>query len=62
MPVGLHDRLHARDIAVMIGAPDIDQEIVAPLQLVAMIGDVGRQVGTLAVLLTDDAVFLIAEV
>ena len=62
MAIGLHDRLHARDVAMVIGAPDVDQQIISALQLVPMIGDIGSQVGVLAVLLLDDAVFLVPKV
>jgi hypothetical protein len=38
---GLNSCLHTRDIAVVVGTPDIDDPMEAPLELVAVIGDVG---------------------
>src|SRR3954465_6256064 len=38
-----------RHVAVVVGAEDVDQAVEAALQLVPVIGDVGRQVGRLAV-------------
>ena len=45
----------------MIGAPDIDQEVVSPIQLVAMIGNVRREIRVLSVLFPDDAILVIPE-
>ena len=61
MSIGLHDRLHARNVAMVIGAPDIDQQIIAALQLVPVIRDVGGEVGVFPVLFLDDAVFLVPK-
>ena len=60
-PHGLQRRTHARNVSVMIGAPDIDQVVETPLVLVAVIRDIGREVGRAAVVTHDDAVFLVAE-
>jgi hypothetical protein len=46
---------------VVIGAPDVDDALEAALELVHVIGDVGGEVGGLAVLADHDAVLLVAE-
>jgi hypothetical protein len=51
----------ARDVAVMVGTPDVDQLVVAALQLLAMVADVGGEVGQLAVAALHDAVLVVAE-
>lgn len=49
-PNRLQRALHAGDVAVVIRAPDIDGLIVATLyQFVAMVGDVGGEIGRVAV-------------
>ena len=45
----------------MIGSPDINQEIVSALELVTMVGDIGREVRAFAVLFADDPIFFIPE-
>src|SRR6188508_478029 len=62
MAIGLHDRLHTRDVDMVIGAPNVDEQIIATPQFVPMIRDVGSQVGVLPALLLDDAVFLVPKV
>ncbi len=57
----LHRRLQARHIAMMIGAPDIDQFGKLTLKFVAMIGDVGGEISQLAVALDHRAIFIVAE-
>src|SRR5437762_14039114 len=63
----LHGGFHTRDIAVMIGTPDIDQKVIATTPLVAafqfvtMVGDVGGKIGKLIVLFFNHAVLVIAE-
>ena len=52
---------HARDVAVVVGAEDVDQLVEAALALVEVIGDVGGEIGVLAVLAHDHAVLLVAE-
>ena len=49
------------DVAVVVRAPDVDQQFVAALQLVEVIGDVGGEVGLLAVGAHHHAVFVVAE-
>ena len=46
---------------MMIGPPNIDQQVIAARQLVAMIGDIGCEVGVLAVLFPDHTVLVVAE-
>jgi len=38
-------RLHATDITVVVGAPYVDELVVAPLELVFVIGHVGGKIG-----------------
>ena len=52
---------HARDVAVMIRAPDVDQQFVPALQFVEVIGDVGGEVGFLTIGADHHAVFVVAE-
>ena len=54
--------LQAGDVAVVVGAPDVDEQLEAAGELVAVVGDVGQQVGGLAVGLHEDAVLVVAEV
>ena len=56
----LQRRLHARDVAVVVGAPDVAELGVSARQLLAVIGDVGQQVGRKPVGLHDDAVLVVA--
>ena len=42
-------RAHACQVAVMIGAQDVDQLLEAPLALAEVIGDVGGEIGSRAV-------------
>ncbi len=53
--------LHARHIAVMVGAPDVDDTRITALQLVHVVGDVGSEVGLLAVFAHHHPVLLITE-
>ncbi len=57
----LHRRLHALDIAAMVGAPDVDHHGEAALELLLVIGDVGREIGVGAVGLQQRAVDVVAE-
>ena len=57
----LHRRLHALDIAAVIGAPDVDHLVEAAPHLVAMIGDVGREIGPGAVRFLERPVDFVAE-
>ena len=46
---------------MVVGAPDVDDLVEAPLELVQVVGDVGGEIGVEAVLALDDAVLLVAE-
>ena len=54
--------LQRGDVAVVVGAPDVDEQVEAAGELVAVVGDVGQQVGGLAVGLDEHAVLVVAEV
>ena len=55
-------RLHRGDVGVMVGAPEVDRDPVAAGPLVAVVGEVGKQVGGRAVAAHDDPVLVVAEV
>src|SRR5699024_8276939 len=57
----LHGGAYPCDIAVMIGAPDIERDIVATLEFVEVIGDVAGKVGARAVPAFKHAVLLVTE-
>src|SRR2546430_7275619 len=57
----LERSLHARRVAVMVGAPDVDHAVEAALELVEVVGDVGGEISVLAVLAPHHAVLLVAE-
>ena len=57
----LHRRLHALDVAAMVGAPHVDHVAEAALELVAVIGDVGGEIGVAAVRLHQRPVDVVAE-
>ena len=52
--------LHARDIAVMIGAPDVDAAIKSAPKFIVVIYHVAGQIRAAAVFAHDDAVFFVA--
>ena len=52
---------HPRDVAVMVGAEHVDQPVEAALELVPVVGDVGGEVGRLAVGADQDPVLVVAE-
>jgi hypothetical protein len=54
--------LHALHIAVMVGAPQVDDVVEATVVLVIVVGDVGGEVGVRAVGLLKDAVLVVAPV
>ena len=58
---GLDHRLHPRNVAVMIGPPDVDQQIVAATELVLMIGDIGSEVRKLSILLAHHPILVVCE-
>ena len=51
----------AGNVAVVVGAPDIDDLVETTLEFVEMVGDVGGEIGVQAVFPLYDAVFFIAE-
>ena len=55
-------RLHARHVAVMVGAPHVDLAVEAALALVLVVGDVGGEVGVLAARAHEHAVLVVAVV
>ena len=50
------------DVAVVVGAEHVDQALEAALELVPVVGDVGGEVGRLAVGADQDPVLVVAEV
>ena len=57
----LDRRLHALDVAAVIGAPDVDQVAKAAVELVLVIGDVGGEIGVAAVRLDQRPIDIVAE-
>ena len=55
------DTADALDVAVVVGAPDVD-DVVDALELIPVIGNVGGEVGVLAIGLDQDAVLVVAQV
>ena len=51
---------NASDVAMMVGAPDIDQNVETTLFLPIVVRNVGREVGVVAISLAHNAVFLVA--
>ena len=51
----------ARNVAVVVGAPDVDDLVEAALELVQVVGDVGCKIGVEAIFALDDTVLLVAE-
>ncbi len=54
--------LHAGDVAVVVGAPDVDDAVEAAVELVLVVGDVGGEVRVVAVGLDEHAVLVVTEV
>ena len=54
-------RAQPRRVAVVVRAEHVDQPVRAPLELVAVVGDVGEEVGRVAVGADQDAVLVVAE-
>ncbi len=59
---GLQRALYPRDVAMVIGAPDVDDPVESAVEFVQVIGDVGSEVGVLAVFTLHDAILLVAVV
>jgi NAD/NADP transhydrogenase alpha subunit len=53
--------VHAVDVAVVVGAPHVDEQVEAALALVLVVGDVRREVRVVARGALDDAVLVVAE-
>ncbi len=58
---GADRRLHALDVAAMVGAPHVDHVAEAATELVVMIGDIVGEVGPAPVRLLERPVDLVAE-
>ena len=56
----LHRRLHALDVAAMIGAEHVDHVAEAAIELVLVIGDIGGEIGVAAVRLDQRTVDVVA--
>ena len=60
---GLRGHFHAGDVAVVVRAPDVDDEVeAAALEFVVVVGDVAGEVGGAPVGAHDDVVLVLAEV
>ena len=59
---GLVGGPHPGDVAVVIGAPDVDLAIEAALALALVVGDVRGEVGVLAIGADQHTVLVVAEV
>ena len=59
---GGEHRAQARDVAVVVGPEDVDQDLVAPAGLVEVVGDVGGEVGRVAVAAHEHPVLGVAVV
>ena len=55
-------RLHPCHVAVVVGAPHVDLAVEAALALVLVVGDVGGEVGVLAVGAHEHPILVVAEV
>jgi predicted ATP-grasp superfamily ATP-dependent carboligase len=51
----------ARNVAVVVGAPDVDHLVETALELVEVVGDVGGEIGVDAVFALDDAILFVAK-
>ena len=57
----MHGSLHTSHVTVVIGAPDVDGALEAALPLVAVVSDVGHEVGVGAIRLAQHAVLVVSE-
>ena len=60
-PQGRDAGLHARHVAVVVGAPDVHHHVEAPAELVGMVGDVRGEVGQFAARLDQHPVLVVAK-
>ena len=58
---GVGDGLHALDVAVVVGTPNVDL-VIDDLELLPAVGHVGGEVGVLAIALDEHAVLVVAEI
>ena len=56
-----HRGLHALDVTLVVGAPDVDQDGETPSELVPVIGHVGSKIGPAAVRFANRPVRVVAE-
>ena len=57
-----HHALHPRHVALMVGTPDVDGQVVVSVdQLVVVVGNIRREVGRQAVAAHEDVVLVIAQ-
>ena len=56
------DRLNALDVAMVIGAEDVDAAVEATVELVFVVGDIGREVSVGTVCLYEHAILVVAEI
>ena len=61
MAAGLDRRFHPGNVAVMVRSPDINQEVIAAQELVAMVGDIRGQIGVFPFLFPDDTILFIPK-
>ena len=57
-----HRALETGDVAMVVGAPDVDQTLVAALKFIAMVSDVRSEIGWRAVGAYQDLVLFLAPV
>ena len=57
-----HGGFHAGDVAMVVGAPDVDDFFEAAAEFVVVIGDVGGEVSGNAVVPDNDPVLVVAEI
>ena len=62
VPQGLHGRFHTGNVAVMIGAPKVDDAVKATLEFILMIGNIGGKIGRYPVVTNDYTVLIISEI
>ena len=58
---GVHRALHAGHVAVVVAAPDVDEQVKAAVEFVLVVGDVRREIRRVAVGADEHLVLLAAE-
>ena len=61
-PYGVHSALHSGNVSVMVGAPDIDAPVKAPLEFISVIGNIRGEIGGIAVLPDQNLILFRAKV